>query len=114
MSDLNPTKAFIFRIVHIENVRWILEHDGLHCRTSPEQDPNFINIGSTELIGKRAGRQVPIPPGGTLSDYVAFYFTPFSIMMFNIKTGYGGITRRENQDIVIFVSSIYRLRAVDA
>ena len=51
-----------------------------------------------------------IPPGGTLSDYVPFYFTPFSIMMFNIKTGYGGITKRDNKDIIIFVSSIHKLR----
>lgn len=29
MSDLNPEKAFIFRIVHVANVPWILEHGGL-------------------------------------------------------------------------------------
>jgi hypothetical protein len=108
--NLNPEKALIFRIVHVANVPWILEHGGLYCRNAAEQDPQYVNIGSTDLIDKRARRPVPIPPGGTLSDYVPFYFTPFSIMMFNIKTGYGGITRRSNQDIVIFVSSIYRLR----
>jgi hypothetical protein len=113
MSDFNPSKAFIFRIVHIENVPWIMEHGGLHCRNSSEQDANFINIGSSELIAKRAGRLVPIPPGGTLRDYVAFYFTPFSIMMFNIKTGYGGIKKRESREIVLFVSSIYRLRELN-
>jgi len=64
-------------------------------------------------INKRARRQVPIPPRGTLSDYVPFYFTPFSIMMFNIKTGYGSIKKRENRDIVIFVSSVHRLRDMD-
>jgi hypothetical protein len=53
---------------------------------------------------------VPIPPGGTLSDYVPFYFTPFSIMMYNIQTGYGEITRRDNKDIVMFVSSVHRLK----
>ena len=53
---------------------------------------------------------MPVPPGGTLSDYVSFYFTPFSMMMYKIKTGHGGITQRKNQDIVIFVSSIHRLR----
>lgn len=62
------------------------------------------------MIEKRSRRAVSIPPGGTLSDYVPFYFTPFSIMMYNIKTGYGGIARRENKDIVIFVSSVHRLR----
>ncbi len=108
--NLNPEKALIFRIVHVANVPWILEHDGLYCRNSPEQDPNYVNIGNPELIGKRARRHVPIAPGGTLSDYVPFYFTPFSIMLFNIKTGYGGIARRESRDIVIFVSSVHRLR----
>lgn len=106
--NLQPEKALIFRIVHVENVPWILDH-GLHCRNSPEQDPNYVNIGSAELIDKRARRLVPIPPGGTLSDYVPFYFTPFSIMMLNIKTGRGNVVRRENKDIVMFVSSIHRL-----
>lgn len=109
MSDLNPEKAFIFRIVHVANVPWILEHGGLYCRNSPQQDPNYINIGSSELIEKRSKRVVPVPPGGTLSDYVPFYFTPFSMMMYKIKTGHGGITKRDNKDIVIFISSIHRL-----
>jgi len=52
-------------------------------------DPNYRNIGNPDLIDKRSRRVVPIPPGGTLSDYVPFYFTPFSMMMYNIKTGYG-------------------------
>lgn len=52
---------------------------------------------------------MPIPPGGTLENYVAFYFTPFSPMLFNIKTGFGGITRRENEDIAILVSSLSHL-----
>lgn len=29
--NLNPEKALIFRIVHADNVPWILDHDGLHC-----------------------------------------------------------------------------------
>ncbi len=68
-----------------------------------------MNIGNPELIEKRSRRIVPIPPRGTLSDYVPFYFTPFSMMMYKIKTGHGGIARRENRDIAIFVSSIHRL-----
>ncbi len=78
--------------------------------SAADQDPNYVNIGSASLIDRRSRRVVPIAPGGTLSDYVPFYFTPFSIMMFNIKTGYGGITKRDNKDIVIFVSSIHKLR----
>ena len=108
--NLNPEKALIFRIVHVANVPWILENGGLFCRNSPQQDPNYINIGSMELIDKRSRRVVPVLPGGTLSDYVPFYFTPFSMMMYKIKPGHGGITKRANKDIVILVSSIHRLR----
>ncbi|HEY3900176.1 MAG TPA: DUF4433 domain-containing protein [Chthoniobacter sp.] len=107
--NLNPEKALIFRIVHVDNVPWILDHDGLHCRNWPEQNPRYVNIGNPDLIDKRSRHRVPIAPGGTLSDYVPFYFTPFSIMMYNIKTGYGGIPRRENREIVIFVSSLHHL-----
>ncbi|HKQ05494.1 MAG TPA: DUF4433 domain-containing protein [Blastocatellia bacterium] len=110
LSSLNPEEARIFRIVHVANVAWILDHGGMPCPNSVEQDPNYINIGNTSLIDKRARLSVPISPHGTLSDYVPFYFTPFSIMLYNIKTGYGGITRRDNSEIVMFVSSVYRLR----
>jgi hypothetical protein len=88
-TDLNAGRALIFRITHVDNVRWILGN-GLHCRSSGIVDPNFVNIGNVELIDKRQHRIVDIPPGGTLSDYIPFYFTPFSPMMLNIRTGWGG------------------------
>ena len=52
---------------------------------------------------------MPIQPGGTLSDYIPFYFTPYTPMMLNIKTGYGGIPTVPNDDVVIFVSSLHKL-----
>jgi hypothetical protein len=107
-NNLNAQKALIWRIVHRDNVPWILQN-GIHCRSSPKQDPDYVNIGNPDLINKRASRIVPIPPGGVLNDYVPFYFTPFSPMLLNIKTGYGGIRQRNNDEIVIFVSSLHRL-----
>ena len=108
MSALSPEKALIFRITHIANVPWLLDH-GLHCRNSPVFDPHFRNIGNPDLITKRQQRAVPIPPGGVLSDYVPFYFTPFSIMLYNIKTGYGGVPQWPNDEIVILVSSLRKV-----
>jgi len=109
VSDLNPDRALIFRIVHVDNLPWILDHGGLHSRNWPEQSPDYVNIGNPDLIDKRSRHTVPVPPGGTLSDYVPFYFTPKSMMLFNIHTGYGGVPKRENQDLVIFVSSVRRI-----
>lgn len=107
-DKLNPEKAFIWRIVHRDNLPWMMAN-GLHCRNSDIQDPNYVNIGNEELIDKRAHRVVAIGPGGTLSDYVPFYFTPFSPMMYNIYTGYGGIQKRSNDEILILVSSLRRV-----
>lgn len=69
-----------------------------------------MEIGNPELIQKRTSREVPCAPGGTLSDYVPFYFTPFSPMLYNIKTGFNGIQKRPLNEIVIFVSSLHLLQ----
>ena len=112
MSTLSPEKALIFRITHIENVGWILAN-GLHCRNSNRSDPNFREIGNLDLIAKRADRLVPIAPGGTLSEYIPFYFTPYSPMMLNIKTGYNGIKQTPMREIVILVSSLHKLTKME-
>ena len=104
-TNLNPEKALIWRIVHRDNLPWILDN-GLHCANSGVLAPHFVNIGNTELIDKRSHRLVPIEPGGTLADYVPFYFTPFSVMMKNIHSG-RGVQQRKNEEIVILVSSLH-------
>lgn len=103
--NLNPEKALIWRIVHRDNLPWILDK-GLHCGNSSIKAPNWVNIGNPELIEKRASHPVPIAPGGFLNDYVPFYFTPFSVMMRNVRSGRGGGQPRPNEDILILVSNL--------
>ncbi len=105
---LNSEKALIFRIVHRDNLPWILTH-GLHASNGALSDPNYRNIGNADLIGKRNHRLVKVGTRGTLSDYVPFYFTPFSIMMYNIHTGYN-VPIVPNEEILIFVSSLLRIQ----
>ncbi|WP_439153572.1 type II toxin-antitoxin system toxin DNA ADP-ribosyl transferase DarT [Xenorhabdus littoralis] len=64
-------------------------------------------------MSKRANHPVPIPPGGTLNDYIPFYFTPFSPMLKNIHSGWGGIKQRNNSEIVILVSSLHKLNKMN-
>lgn len=103
---LKQENGYIFRIVHRENQPLVLAR-GLYARNADGSDPGYVNIGNLDLIGRRGSRSVPVRPGGVLNDYVPFYFTPLSPMAFNIKSGWNGITRRANDDILIFVSSIY-------
>jgi hypothetical protein len=109
MSSLHPDKALIFRIVHVENLPWLVRH-GLQCRNTPHPNRDYVSIGSEELIAARTERQVPIQPGGGYGDYVPFYFTPYWIMMLNIKTGYG-VPQRRNDEILICVASLRDLQA---
>ena len=101
----NPTK--IYRITHVDNVRWLLAN-GLHCVNSGVKDPNFVQIGLPDLIQRRAARVVPTPPGGTLDDYVPFYFGTHSVMLYNVLTGYG-VRQVHQQDVVYLVSSVQLL-----
>lgn len=105
MNGLTPEKALIFRITHVANVPWILAN-GLHCSNGPLSDPNYVQIGNVDIIARRTQRAVPLAPGGTLSDYIPFYFTPYSPMLLNIKTGYNGVTQRPMEEIAILVSSL--------
>lgn len=103
--SLNPEKALIWRIVHRDNLPWILDN-GLHCGNSDVRAPNWVSIGNPDLTDKRATHPVPRPPGGFLNDYVPFYFTPFSVMMKNIHSG-RGVKQRANEEIAILVSSMH-------
>jgi hypothetical protein len=108
---LNPERALIFRIIHRANLEWVLEH-GLHCGNSATRSTGWVSIGNQELIGKRAHWPVKAAPGGVLNDYVPFYFTPFSVMMHNINTGWNGVAKHPKQDILILVAGLRRVAAL--
>ena len=105
---LTIENAFIFRITHRDNLGHVLQH-GVHCRNSPDVDPHYVEIGNPDIIGRRQWRSVPKSPGGTLSDYVPFYFTPCTPMLYNIVSGYQGMRQRQRAEIAIILSSLPRL-----
>jgi hypothetical protein len=110
---LTREKCFLFRITHRDNVPHLLAH-GTHCRNSPVQNSAYVEIGHPEIIDRRRAREVQVPPGGTLADYVPFYFTPCTPMLYNIVTGYHGLTQRARSEIAVLVTSMDRLEAVGA
>lgn len=106
MLENMPSTVNIYRIVHIDNVEYLLRN-GLFTRHHPKADPNYINIGDTELITKRNNYSVKInPPNGQLGDYVPFYFGLLSPMLLKIRDGNKGITKRPQSDIVYIVCNV--------
>jgi ssDNA thymidine ADP-ribosyltransferase, DarT len=111
MPGQKPNPIEIFRIVHISNVEYVLTH-GMFTKNHNKADPQYINIGDSNLIAQRNVYPVGIsPPGGNLGDYVPFYFGPLSPMLLNIKTGYRGITKRPQSEIVYIVCEVGKVIA---
>jgi len=100
-----PQKIWLFRIVQYENLPYLLER-GMYASTHPDCDSNYIFIGDPELTGQRRNYPIPVPNGGHIGDYVAFYFGQLSPMLLNIKTGWRGIPRRPQREIVYICCSL--------
>jgi hypothetical protein len=100
MKGKTPQNIILFRIIHKDNVEFLLKN-GMFTKNHLSADTNYINIGDNTLISQRNDYPVGInPPGGNLGDYVPFYFGPLSPMLLNIKTGFRGVTKRPQSDIV--------------
>ena len=107
---LNATNALVWRIVHRKNIPLLIQQ-GLRCANQCEPDTAYHTIGNQTIINKRNNVTVSVGSGGTLNDYIPFYFTPFSPMMYNIHTGYGGLTKIANEDIVILVGCLHDFKS---
>lgn len=84
---INKNKKFVYRITHIQNLPHVLQ-EGLCTKHHPFANPHFISIGNPSIISTRDTTPVKIAEYGNIGDYVPFYFTPRSIMQYNIVTGY--------------------------
>jgi hypothetical protein len=95
-----PDIIWLYRIVHVKNMEHLLTH-GILNKSHENAASGYLSIGDSDLIIKRNDYPVKInPPGGMLGDYVPFYFGPLSPMLYNIKTGFGGIKKQSQSDII--------------
>jgi hypothetical protein len=76
-----------------------------------ERNLAFVSIAHQHIKERRAQKQVSCAPGGTLADYVPFYFAPRSPMLYVInKGGVEGYTGGQ-RPIVHLVSSAEAVQA---
>ena len=99
----NPTP--ILRFTHLDNLDTVIRRGGLHAPNHvPDDGLNYRFCHSVEVQSARTDVPIHIGPGGTVHDYVPFYFGYLSPMMLNLKTGrvegYG-----EGQDPLIYLVS---------
>jgi hypothetical protein len=74
-EHLNKTE--VFHITHVENLARILG-EGQMTAKNLQNPRGHLSIASEEVQDRRAKIRVPVAPGGSLHDYVPFYFAPRS------------------------------------
>lgn len=107
---INAHRKYCYRITHIDNLPLILQN-GIVSKRHPFASDEYINIGNPDIIEIRNDRRVRLQGYGTMGDYVPFYFTPRSIMLYNILTGYWAplVPKRHRSEILVIRCSIEEL-----
>lgn len=70
----------IYHITHIDNLEGILQEGGLWAKNSLKSP--HVSVAYEHIQIRRSMKNVPVYPGGTLHDYVPFYFCPRSPMLY--------------------------------
>jgi hypothetical protein len=102
----------IYHITHVSNLPGIIAHGGLICdRTA--QNLKLVNIAHNNIKERRLRKPVPVGPGGTVGDYVPFYFAPLSPMLYAIfKNQVAGYTAGQ-QPVIYLCSSTEAVHAAN-
>ena len=104
-------RTLIFRIIHIDNLHVCLEQGGLWASAAaPAGGPSYRPILDPAIHARRCSRSVPCGPGGTLVDYVPFYFGTRSPMLYRIHTRYNIDYDGGQEPIIYLVSSCETVR----
>lgn len=105
-SDNIPSPVYLYRMIHVDNLEFILDEQELRSVTHPNRDPDYTGIGDSTLIQSRGSKTIHLTPGGSFRDYVSFYFGPRSPMLYEIKYGYNNVTKRNQEEIIYLVTTV--------
>jgi ssDNA thymidine ADP-ribosyltransferase, DarT len=88
MPAPNPEAVRLFHITDVSNLPAICAAGALVAKNPiAAAGGAYKNIAYQGAQGKRARKTMPDPPGGTIHDYVPFYFAPRSPMLMAIHNG---------------------------
>lgn len=103
--------TYLYHITHLHNLAMIIARGGLCCQaTTDSEQLTRVSIGYQDLKDRRARRQVPVAPGGVLTDYVPWYFAPRSPMLFVINKGRVAGYNEGQNPVIYLVTSTERVR----
>jgi hypothetical protein len=107
MRDIN-----LFHHTHIKNLPKILRTGGLGSKNAlAERGIVPHSIANDDIQTRRAMTQIPCGPGGTLHDYVPFFFNPRAPMLYTIHRGNVPGYQEGQRSIAHLVTTLEAVRA---
>ncbi|HHT9959551.1 TPA: type II toxin-antitoxin system toxin DNA ADP-ribosyl transferase DarT [Legionella pneumophila] len=101
------TPVRLFHITALTNLEAICLRQSLISKNKTgHHGINYQNIAHSGAQSSRSKRIVPNPPGGTLHDFVPFYFAPRSPMLSAIVNGSVDGCQLSQEDIIYFETTV--------
>jgi len=102
----------LMHFTHEDNLGRILDQGGLLCdRACQTSGLNRRNVAYASIKEQRARTIVEVPPGGTVDQYVPFYFGPKSPMMLTYKSGNVTGKKEDLSELLYFVTAAENIAA---
>jgi ssDNA thymidine ADP-ribosyltransferase, DarT len=101
----------VYRIMDIAQLEDVLTN-GTYCKHTYPADKEYPTIGNKNIIDKRSRMPVECFEGTVVNDYVPFYFSIRTPMLYNIITGVG-VPKRPQKDIVYICYKLTDLATAD-
>lgn len=101
-----PRPTFLYHFTHVDNLALIVTR-GLLCESAGT--PRSVEVGNRRIKDRRRRRQVPVGPGGVVSDYAPFYFATRSPMLYAINGGRVPEYADGQDPLVYLVTTVERL-----
>ena len=92
----------IYHFTDIGNLGAIFQSRELRCHRTAR---SAVDVGNQSIKGYRNRRSIDCGPGGTVGDYVPFYYAPRSPMLFSIKSGNVDGVSADQRRLAYLVSS---------
>lgn len=110
-----PVPTPIYRIMHVSNLQTCLTQGALYSPNHmPAGAPPYQTIHNAGIQGARQVKAIQCGPGGTLHDYVPFYFGYLSPMLLQLKTGQVAGYNQGQPPIIYLVSTAEAVAASGA
>lgn len=106
----NPTP--ILRFTHIDNLATIIRRGGLHAPNYvPDDGLTYRFCHDADVQNSRANVSISVGRGGTIHDYVPFYFGCLSPMMLKLKTGQVAGYNEGQEPLIHLVSTAQNIQS---